>query len=117
MSIDNTTQKVSDELHPSVRPQDDLFRYVNGTWIDATEIPADQASTGSFIDLRNQAEEDVRTIITELASAGSSDPNAAKIGDLYNSFMNESVINGLGQFLSRPNLKSLTTRKTNKALK
>ncbi|QRV02614.1 peptidase M13 [Arcanobacterium phocisimile] len=116
MNIDNTTQKVSDELHPSVRPQDDLFRYVNGTWIDATVIPADQASTGSFMDLRNQAEEDVRTIITELAAAGSNDPDAAKIGDLYNSFMNESVINGLGAIPLAPEYEILDNAHTKQGL-
>ena len=29
-------------MDTSVRPQDDFFRYVNGTWLDTTEIPADQ---------------------------------------------------------------------------
>lgn len=96
MSIDATTQKVIDGLKTSVRPQDDLFRHVNGVWIDSNEIPADQSSAGSFIDLSNAAEDDVRTIITGLAKEGSDDPDAAKIGDLYNSFMDESLINGIG---------------------
>ena len=30
-----------DELDPSVRPQDDLYRHVNGRWLERTEIPAD----------------------------------------------------------------------------
>lgn len=112
MNIDSTTQQVTDALNASVRPQDDLFRFVNGTWIESTQIPADQASAGSFIDLRNQAEEDVRTIITELAQSGSSDPNAAKIGALYNSFMNESVINGLGATPLEPELNLLDSATT-----
>ena len=28
----------TDELDPGVRPQDDLFRHVNGKWIARTEI-------------------------------------------------------------------------------
>ena len=28
---------------PSVRPQDDLFRAVNGLWLKNTEIPADKS--------------------------------------------------------------------------
>lgn len=32
----------------SVRPQDDFFRYVNGTWLKRTEIPADASAWGSF---------------------------------------------------------------------
>ena len=33
----------------SVRPQDDLFRYVNGTWLAKTPIPADRAVYGTFV--------------------------------------------------------------------
>ena len=32
-----------DELDPTVRPADDLFRHVNGKWIARTEIPSDKA--------------------------------------------------------------------------
>ena len=31
----------SQYFDPSVRPQDDFYRYVNGKWLDATDIPAD----------------------------------------------------------------------------
>ena len=41
-----------DELDADVRPQDDLFRHVNGKWIDRTEIPADKARYGSFLRAR-----------------------------------------------------------------
>ena len=33
----------------SVRPQDDLFRYVNGVWLTKTEIPADRPVYGTFV--------------------------------------------------------------------
>lgn len=90
--IDKTTQAVINGLDETIRPQDDLFRHVNGTWIATHEIPADQSSAGSFIDLRNQSEDDVRALIEELAESGSADPEAAIIGTLYNSFMNETSI-------------------------
>ena len=38
----------------SVRPQDDLFRHVNGTWLKNTEIPADRPVTGTFIQLSDK---------------------------------------------------------------
>jgi putative endopeptidase len=40
------------ELNNSIRPQDDLFRHVNGLWLDNTSIPEDQAVYGSVIILR-----------------------------------------------------------------
>ena len=46
-----------DELDPKIRPQDDLFRHVNGKWIERTEIPADKARYGSFLVLHEEADE------------------------------------------------------------
>ncbi|MCX6455427.1 MAG: peptidase M13 [Actinobacteria bacterium] len=84
-------------LKPSVRPQDDLYRHVNGTWIDSAEIPADRSSDGAFYRLYEQAELHVRQIIEDL-SAQSSTPKSIpqKIGDLYRSFMDETCANTLG---------------------
>ena len=58
-----------DELDAEVRPQDDLFRHVNGRWIDRTEIPADKARYGSFLVLHEEAEQAVREIIEEAQEA------------------------------------------------
>lgn len=84
-----------DELDPSVRPQDDLFRHVNGKWIDRTEIPADKARYGSFIVLHEEAERAVREIIEE-AQRAEPGTEARKVGDLYASFMNEDKAEMLG---------------------
>ena len=51
----------------SVRPQDDLFRHVNGGWLTTTAIPADRAAYGSFVILAEKAEADLYAIIEELA--------------------------------------------------
>ena len=52
----------------AVRPQDDFFRYVNGGWIARTEIPADRALYGSFVELLEKSEADLRAIIEEAAA-------------------------------------------------
>ena len=78
------------ELDPAVRPQDDLYRHVNGKWIERTEIPSDKARYGSFAVLAENAEEAVRDIITGTAAPA---PGAAavteadKVAALYASFM------------------------------
>lgn len=81
----------------SVAPQQDFFRFVNGNWVSDTEIPADKVRWGSFDELRENAEQQVLEIIRELA-AGQHQTNsdAQKIADLYNSFLNEALINTLG---------------------
>lgn len=95
-----------DELDHGVRPQDDLFRHVNGKWIKRTELPADKARYGSFAVLAENAEAAVRDIITELASSvettpgdvisGGAEREAAKIAALYASFMNVELADELG---------------------
>ena len=84
-----------DELDADVRPQDDLFRHVNGKWIERTEIPADKARYGSFLVLHEEAEEAVREIIEE-AQQAEPGTEARKVGDLYASFMNEQRADLLG---------------------
>ncbi len=77
-----------DGLSDDVRPQDDLYRHVNGRWLATTEIPADRAAHGAFHMLRDQAELDVRAIAEEAAAgdapAGSDE---RKVGDLWAAFM------------------------------
>ncbi|UPK76476.1 peptidase M13 [Nocardioidaceae bacterium SCSIO 66511] len=86
------------ELDPEVRPADDLFRHVNGRWLDRTEIPADRAVAGSFSDLRDDAEVAVREILDEArASDAAEGTEQRKIGDLYASFMNEDAIEAAGR--------------------
>ncbi len=95
-------------MNPDVRPQDDLFRHVNGTWVDTTDIPADRSSWGGFVMLADAAEKHVREIIEELAET-EAEPgsNAQKIGDLYRSFMDEDRVEQLGAEPLRADLENL----------
>ncbi|MBW4031164.1 MAG: peptidase M13 [Acidobacteria bacterium] len=85
----------TEELDPSIRPQDDLFRHVNGRWIARTEIPSDKARYGSFSVLAEEAERAVRAIIEESQTAEPG-TEARKVGDLYASFLDEERIEQLG---------------------
>ena len=82
----------------SIRPQDDFYRYVNGTWLDKTEIPADKSSYGSFTALRDKARLDVLEIIEEMSKRENLEPGSdeQKVRDLYRSFMNTEKIDTLG---------------------
>ncbi|UMB60044.1 M13 family metallopeptidase [Lutibacter sp. A80] len=56
---------IVENMDTSVKPNDDFFRYVNGSWLDKAEIPADRTSWGSFNELRKKTDEDVLTILNE----------------------------------------------------
>lgn len=86
----------TDAMDPSARPQDDFFRYVNGRWLDETEIPADRTRYGAFDQLREGAERDVRAIIEDVAAGRAADPDAQKIGDFYTAYMDSARVERLG---------------------
>ncbi len=75
----------------SVRPQDDFFRHVNGTWLKTQPMPADKARIGAFVSLREQSESEVREIV-EAAVRAPDGADARRIGDLYRSFMDEAAV-------------------------
>ena len=87
----------------SVRPQDDLFRHVNGKWLDETEIPEDKAIHGSFHMLADDSELAVKEILEE-ASKNPSPGVSQQIGDLYACFMDEDHIESLGAKPLEPEL-------------
>src|SRR5471032_2090578 len=50
-------------MDSSVRPQDDLFLAMNGTWVKNTEMPADKSRWGAFDELRDRTDKQVRDLI------------------------------------------------------
>ena len=61
---------VVENMDTSVKPNDDFFRYVNGSWLDKAEIPADRTSWGSFNELRKKTDSDVLTILNDAIKEG-----------------------------------------------
>ena len=56
------------DLSTTVRAQDDFWMYVNGNWIEETQIPADRSSYGTFWQLIDRTEAQIRVILDELAA-------------------------------------------------
>jgi len=84
-------------MDTSIRPGDDFFSYVNGKWIDETEIPADKASYGGFSLLNDEAQERVKAIIEDSATGDfAHGTDEQKVGDLYKSWMNMDARNARG---------------------
>ncbi|MGZ4464376.1 MAG: M13 family metallopeptidase [Nocardioides sp.] len=96
-------------MNPDIRPQDDLFGHVNGRWLDESEIPSDRSSWGPFVQLADAAEDQVRQIIEDIASAdpASLDDDARKIHDLFTSFMDTATIDRRGVRPVRPLLEAV----------
>ena len=78
----------SSHIDNSFRPQDDLYRYFNGTWLKNHEIPQDRSSDGITYQLYLEAEAQVRDII----ETAKGDGDAQKIRDLYYCFLDTEAI-------------------------
>ena len=108
---------VRENMDPAVKPGDDFFRYCNGGWIARTEIPADRASVGAFLLLRDKSDQRVKGLIEETvkenAAAGT---DARKIADLYRSYMDEAGIESKGTTPLKPHLDEIAAIKDKKAL-
>ena len=84
-------------MDETVKPGDNFFKYVNGGWMERTEIPADKSNYGSFNKLGDRSEQQVRAIIEEAAGANASNGSPEqKIGDLYAAFMDTDAIEANG---------------------
>ncbi len=76
---------------PSVRPQDDFFRYAGGGWLKKNPIPKEESRWGSFVMLRKQVDVQLQTIVKNLSRAERLTPGTPEqmIRDFYKSGMDE----------------------------
>ena len=100
-------------MDTSVKPNDDFFRYVNGTWLDKTEIPADRTRWGSFDELRKNTDDDVMAILNEAVANKNLDPKSdqAKAVNLYKSILDTVSRNKLGVAPIKPYLEKINAVK------
>ena len=80
----------------SIRPQDDVYRYLNGKWLDSYQLPPDREHYVTFTAAQDATELRLRGIVEGLARGASGDADAVKLGDLYASFMDERRLEMLG---------------------
>ena len=80
-----------------VRPQDDMYRAVNGEWLATHAIPADRSEWGAFYQLRDDTIKQLASVIEDAGQGGAKrTANQKKIADLYASFMDEQRLQSLG---------------------
>ena len=86
-----------ENMDAAIRPGDDFHRFVNGTWLDNNEIPADKPSYGISYILHEESQEQVQRIIEEAAAGDfAKGSDQQKVGDLYASYMDMETRNRLG---------------------
>jgi endothelin-converting enzyme/putative endopeptidase len=92
----------------TLKPGDDFWTYANGNWDKRTQIAPDRTSAGYGVVLSDEAEQQVRAIVADLAA----DPKAygasgQQIGDLYASWMDEAATEARGTAPLQPYLAKI----------
>ena len=101
-------------MDSSVRPQDDFYYHVNGTWLATTEIPGDKSNYGSFSQLYDESQKAMKTALENAAANKSAEKGSDeyKIGAFYKSYMNKNARNELGVTPLQPSLDSIDSVKS-----
>jgi len=85
-------------MDAGVRAQDDFFRHTQGKWLETVDIPSDRSSWSAFSVAQENVENQIRAIIEQAAAEtkAAKGSNAQKMGDYYNSYIDEARRNALG---------------------
>ena len=90
----------------TVRPQDDLYKFVNGAWLAKTEIPPDRGAYGGFYEAIDRTQERLRAIVEGASKTANKAPGSdqQKLGDFFAAFMDEARVDQLGKSPLDPEL-------------
>jgi putative endopeptidase len=100
-------------MDASVKPGDDFFKYVNGSWDKRTQIAPDKTAAGVDVVLSDEAERQVREIVERLAKdPAKAGPGGQRVGDLYAAWMDEKGLEARGTAPLQPYLAKIAGLKT-----
>ncbi|WP_313261581.1 M13 family metallopeptidase [Sphingobacterium multivorum] len=104
-------------MDKSVRPQDDFYNYVSGTWMKTAKIPSDKPTWGSFNKLAEDTDNNSMKILNSLLKDKFPEGSEGKkIQDLYASYMNLQKRNADGIKPIQGNLSKIDAIKNLKDL-
>ncbi|WP_312342787.1 M13 family metallopeptidase [Chryseobacterium binzhouense] len=95
-------------MDKSVRPQDDFYNYVSGSWMKTAQIPSDKPTWGSFNKLAEDTDNNSMTILNSLLKDKFAEGSEGKkIQDLYATYMNMDKRNADGIKPIQENIKKI----------
>ena len=96
------------DMDKTVRPGDNFFDYVVGSWAKKAQIPSDKTCAGNDLKIQNQLDDDLKKIVEGAAAENAPDGDISQqIGDLYSSYMDEATLNARGVEPIKPYLATI----------
>jgi putative endopeptidase len=94
-----------DAIDKTLDPCTDFYQYACGNWLKTAEIPPDQNSWASFVELHERNAGIMRDILEKAAGGGPErDAVTQKIGDYYGSCLDEKTVDAKGLEPLKPEL-------------
>ena len=96
-------------MNTKISPSQDFFQYVNGTWLNQTEIPSDRTTWGSFNELIKKTDKDVMSILKDASKNPKykSDTDQGKAVNLFLTVLDTVGRNKAGITPLKPYLKKI----------
>jgi putative endopeptidase len=96
-------------MNTKISPSQDFFQYVNGTWLDKTEIPSDRTTWGSFNELIKKTDKDAMAILKDASKNPKykSNTDQGKAVNLFNTVLDTIGRNKRGVAPLQPYLKKI----------
>jgi len=100
-------------LDKTCKPCDDFYQFAMGGWMKSNPIPPEYSNWGTFTQLADKNQQNLRQILEDAASAKAAlGSNEQKIGDFYASCMDTTAIEAAGTKPLEPGLARIASFKT-----
>jgi len=114
--MENTFLEASN-MDFTVRPADNFFLHVNGSWLKKTQIPPTETELGSFPELGIRTQDHLQSILEDISKGGQPAGSLEqKVGDFYASGMDSATIEELGYSPVKPYLLQIDAIKDPKGI-
>ena len=100
----------------AVKPGSDFYRYAQGKWLETSQIPPDRTSWGSFVELADRSERQVREIVEVLPANAPQGSTEQKAGDFYRAYLDTNTIEQKGLAPAQPGLEAIAAARTHEQL-
>ncbi|WP_083899684.1 M13 family metallopeptidase [Nocardia abscessus] len=84
------------EADNAIRPQDDLYLHVNGTWLRTYQLPPDKSRYGSFEEMDERARHNLNAILKGIDDDAAPGSPEQKLRDLYRGCLDIDTIERQG---------------------